>query len=71
MENAFYFKLKALFVLEMFTVLYWHFGYVEKRVDKKAMVNFKIYDFIDWATNNYNIHITLYLMKKRQLNNQI
>ena len=40
-KNAFYFMLKALFVLEIFTFLSWLFGYVEKRLDKKAMVNFK------------------------------
>ena len=39
--------LKALFVREIFTFLSWIFGYEEKRVDKKAMVNFKIYDVAD------------------------
>ena len=43
MENAFNFMLIAFFVLEIFTVLSWLFGYVEKRLDKKAMINFKIY----------------------------
>ena len=33
MKNAFYFMLKALF-----------YSYVEKRLDKKAKVHFKIYD---------------------------
>ena len=55
MKNAFYFMLKALFVLEIFTL----FGYVEKRLDKKVDVNFKIYDVIDWATNNYNIYFSI------------
>ena len=64
MKNAFCFILKALFILEIFTFLrYLLFGYVEKRLDKKAMVNFKIYDVTDWATNNYNIHITQYVKK--------
>ena len=31
MKNAFWFMLKALFVLEMFTFLPWLFGHVEKR----------------------------------------
>ena len=31
------------------------------RLDRKVAVNFKIYDVIDWATNNYNTHITHYL----------
>ena len=55
MKNVFYFMLKALFVLEIFTL----FGYVEKRLDKKVDVNFKIYDVIDWATNNYNIYFSI------------
>ena len=28
--------------------------YVGKWLHEKAMVNFKIYDVTDWATNNYN-----------------
>ena len=47
MKNAFYFMLIALFVLKVFTFLSRLFGYVEKRFDKKAMVNFKIYDVTD------------------------
>ena len=27
---------------------------LEKRLDKKVMVNFKISDVTDWTTNNYN-----------------
>ena len=50
----FYFMLKALFVLEIFNFLSWVFGYVEKRLDKKSMVNFKTYDVKDWTKNNYN-----------------
>ena len=38
MRNAFYFTLKALFVLE-------------KRLEKNAKVNFKIYDVKHWITN--------------------
>ena len=47
MKNAFHFKLKALFVLDIFTFLSRVFGYVEKRLDKKAVVNYKIYDVTD------------------------
>ena len=54
MKNAFSFLSRDLFVLEIFTILFWHFGYVEKRLDKNAMINFKIYDVTDWTTNNYN-----------------
>ena len=31
MQNAFYFMLKVLFALEIFTFLSWIFGYIEKR----------------------------------------
>ena len=55
--------LKALFVLEIHRFLFLLFGYVEKRLNKKAKVNFKIYDVTDWTRNNYNIHIAQYLKK--------
>ena len=55
--------LKALFVLEMFTFLTWLFGYVEKRFDKKAMVNCKVYDVTDWTTNKCNMQIAQILKK--------
>ena len=64
LKNTFYFMLKALFVLEIFTYLSWLFGYVEKGLDKKAIVNFKIYDVTDWTTNNYNTLIAQYLKKQ-------
>ena len=48
MEKAFYFTLKVLFVLEIFTLLDFLY-YVEKRLDKKAIVNFEIYDVTDWT----------------------
>ena len=35
MKNAFYFTLKALFVLQIFKLLSWLFGHVAKRFDKK------------------------------------
>ena len=71
MKNAFYFMLIALFVLKVFTFLSRLFGYVEKRFDKKAMVNFKIYDVTDWTTNNYNTRIIQYRKKEKQQNNEI
>ena len=43
--------LKALFVFEVLTFMFWRFVYVEKRLDKKAMINFKILDAADWSTN--------------------
>ena len=39
------------------------FGQVGKRFDKKAMVDFKIYDVTTWQTNNYNTRIAQYLKK--------
>ena len=59
MKNAFCFMLKAHFVIEIFKFLSWHFGYVEKWLDKKA----KIYDITDWTANNYNTYIVQYLKK--------
>ena len=61
--NAFSFILKALFVLEIYRFLFWLFVFVEKRLDKKAMVNIKIYEVTDWRRNtdwarsNYNTHV--------------
>ena len=55
--------LKALFVLEIFIFLSLLFGYAEKRLDEKAMVNFKTFDVTDWAINNYNTCITQNLKK--------
>ena len=54
MKNAFSFTVKALLVLEIFKVLSWPFGHIEKQLDKKAMVNFKFF---------YNAHIAQYLKK--------
>ena len=51
MKNAFYFVLKALFVLKIlkfFPVLFDHVG---KRIDKKSKANIKIYDVIDFEIN--------------------
>ena len=63
MKNTFYFKSKAL--LEIFTFLSRFFDYIEKRVDKKATVNFKIYDVTGWATNNYNTQLASISRNKR------
>ena len=54
MKNVFYFMLKALFVFEIFAFSSLLFGYVGKRLDEKAKVNFKIYDLSDRTTNNFN-----------------
>ena len=62
-KNAFYFMLKALFVLEIWRFMYWLFGYIEYYLNKAAKINFKIYDVTDWIANNYNTHIVHYLKK--------
>ena len=64
MKNAFYFILKAHFVLRMFKVLSSFFGHVRKGVDKKAKANFKIYDVADWQANSYNTYIVQHLKSK-------
>ena len=47
MKNAFYFTLTVIFVLKIFNFCPDLFGHVAKRLDKKAKVNFKIYDVIN------------------------
>ena len=61
MKNAFYFILKALFVIKIFKFLSWLFGHVEKRLDEKDKINFEIDDVTAWLANNYNTHIAQYL----------
>ena len=56
MKNAFYFTLKILFVLKIFKFLTSIFGHVEKPLNWKNKVNFKIYDITTWETNNCKIH---------------
>ena len=70
MKNVFYFTLKALFVLEIFQFSFWIFGHVEKRRNKKAKVNFEIYDVTNWITNNFDIYIARYLKKWGQSDNE-
>ena len=53
--------LLALFVLQIFTFLSRPFGYDLKRLDKKALGHFKIYDVMDWTVNNYSTHTAQYL----------
>ena len=71
MKNAFYFTLKAAFVLKIFKFLSWLFGHVGKRLDQKDKVNFKIFDVTTCLTNNCNTHINQYLKNKRQSGNEI
>ena len=53
MKKPFHFNLKVLFVLEIFRFLSWLF--VEKMLDQKDKVNFKIYGVTTWLT--ITIHI--------------
>ena len=43
---------------------------VEKQLHLKDKVNFKIYDFTTWLTNNCNTHIDQYFKKFRQSDNE-
>ena len=38
---------------------------------KKGKLNFKIYDVINWETNDYNTYIVQYRKKERQSDNEI
>ena len=49
MKNDYYFKLRALLVLNIFKFLSLLFGDVEKQPDQKDKVNFKIYDVTTWV----------------------
>ena len=61
MKNYFYFTLKAFFILKIFRILSWIFGYIEKRLEWKDKVSFKIYGVTTWLTNTCNAHIDQYL----------
>ena len=61
MKNAFYFMLKAIFALSIFTFSPYLFDHVGKWLDQKAKVNIKIYDITGWVVSN--IHITQHLQK--------
>ena len=57
MKNILYLMLKAFSVLQMFFFFLWLFGHEEKRLDKKAKINFKPYNVTAWTTNDYNTYI--------------
>ena len=46
------------------------FSLAGKRLEKKAKVNFKICDFINFETKNFNTHIAQYLKTYRQSDNE-
>ena len=49
------FTLKALFITEINKFLFSVFSLVRKWLDKKAKVNFKIYDVTKWITNSQSM----------------
>ena len=51
-NNVFSFILKAFYVLKIITLFFDNFAYVEKWLDKKADVDFKIYDVTNWNTSS-------------------
>ena len=61
MTNAFYFILKAVFVLKIFKFLSSRFGHIDKTAWLEYKVDFQIYDVTTWITNNYSINIAQYL----------
>ena len=63
MKNAFYFTLKAPFVLKYLSFCHDFLVMWEKRLDEKDKMNFKIHDVTTWLTNNYNTPISQYLTK--------
>ena len=63
MTSDFYLILKTLFVLVIFTFLSHLFGYVLKWLDKKAKINFNIYDVADWTTNT--IHTLPHISRRK------
>ena len=70
-KNAFYFSLKALFVLKVFKFLSSLFGREKKPLDQTDKIIFVIYDATAGLTMNYNTHIAQYLTNYRQPDNEI
>ena len=57
-EKNFSITLKALLFSRYLNVCSDFLGHVEKQLYKKAKLDFKIYNVINWETNNYNTHIS-------------
>ena len=64
-QNAFYLTLKALFLLEIFTLLAQNFWSCQIRLETKVNLNSQFYDVTDWTTINYNAHIPQYFKKQK------
>ena len=71
MKNAFYFILKALFVLKIFKFLSWLFRHVGKTAWLEIQGLFQNLYVTAWLTSNCNTHIAQYLTKWRQPENKI
>ena len=63
MKNAFYFILKAYFVLKIVKFLSWRFNHVEKTAWLDRQDYFKIHDVTTWLENNCSRHIAQSLAK--------
>ena len=63
-KNTF-FHLKSSFLkdISIFVINIWPF---DKRLDKKAKINFKIYDVTNWITSSYSTDTVKYLKKQVQ-----
>ena len=67
MKNIFYFPFNALSMILRYLRFSPDFSvHIEKGLDKRANVNFTIYDVLNWDTNNYGTHIAQYFKKWRQ-----
>ena len=53
MKKIVYLTLKVLLFCRCLNFCHDFFGHREKWLDRKAKVNFKIYDVTNWETNNY------------------
>ena len=62
-EKCFYFTLKASFFVEVIRFFFLLSDHVGKQLDKKAKVNFNIYDVTNRIKNNSNRLIARYLKK--------
>ena len=63
MKNAFYFTLKALFVLKLFN-FFFDFLFMHKNglIGKIRLIS-NIYEVATWLTKKCNTHLTQYLKK--------
>ena len=59
MKSAFYFILKALFILKILKFYLDFLGMQRKRLDQKGKVNFEIYDVTAWLTKNCKTHYSI------------